>query len=197
MNRKDKILIVEDQFVEANHLRLMLKNAGYEVQGTARSVAEARTEIARQRPDIVLLDIQLSGKGTGIDLAQYLRTENIGFIYLSANSNEEILNAAKATHPLGFLVKPFREKDLLVTLEIAKYHQEHGLESALRKETFFQKQLKELQVSPGNRNESLRNIIHALQQLIPYDFAIAVPRSSNNKVQDVIGFLRTGFNEYQ
>jgi len=197
MNGKNKILIVEDQFVEANHLRLMLKNAGYHVQGTARSVPEAKSEIALQKPDIVLLDIQLAGKETGVDLAKYLRRENIGFIYLSANSNEEILNAAKETHPLGFLVKPFREKDLLVTLEIAKYHQEHGLESALRKETFFQKQLKELHVAPGNWNESVLKITQALQQLLPYDFAIAVPKNSNNKIQDVVGFLRIGFNEYQ
>jgi DNA-binding NtrC family response regulator len=197
MNSKDKILIVEDQFVEANHLRLMLKNAGYQIQGIARSVTEARKEIDRQRPDMVLLDIHLAGKETGVDLAKYLRQEHIGFIYLSANSNEEILNAAKATHPLGFLVKPFREKDLLVTLEIAKYHQEHGLESSLRKETFFQKQLKELDIRSQNWNDSILKIIQALQQLLPYDFAIAVPKNNNNKIQDVIGFLRIGFNEYQ
>ncbi|KAA5532342.1 response regulator [Taibaiella lutea] len=197
MNRKDKILIVEDQFVEANHLRIMLKNAEYEVQSIARSVAEAKKAITVQKPDMVLLDIQLVGKETGIDLAKYLRQENIGFIYLSANSNEEILNAAKETHPLGFLVKPFREKDLLVTLEIAKYHQEHGLESSLRKETFFQKQLKELEFHSRNRNESMFKIIQSLQSLLPYDFAIAVPKNNNNKIQDVIGFLRIGFNEYQ
>lgn len=197
MNRKDKILIVEDQFVEANHLRIMLKHAGYQVQGIARSVAEAKKEITIQKPDMVLLDIQLIGKETGIDLAKYLRQQNVGFIYLSANSNEEILNAAKETHPLGFLVKPFREKDLLVTLEIAKYHQEHGLGSSLRKETFFQKQLKELEFHSRNWNESMFKIIQSLQSLLPYDFAIAVPKNNNNKVQDVIGFLRIGFNEYQ
>lgn len=197
MNSKDKILIVEDQFVEANHLRLMLKNAGYKVQSIARSVVEARKEIAQQKPDMVLLDIHLAGKETGVDLAKDLRRENIGFIYLSANSNEEILNAAKETHPLGFLVKPFREKDLLVTLEIAKYHQEHGLESSLRKEAFFQKQLKELDIRSGNWNDSILKIIQALQQLLPYDLAIAVPKSNNNKIQDVVGFLRIGFNEYQ
>lgn len=197
MNRKDKILIVEDQFVEANHLRLMLKSAGYEVIGIARSVSEAKSSIALQKPDIVLLDIHLAGKETGIDLAKYLRWENIGFVYLSANSNEEILNAAKETHPLGFLVKPFRERDLLVTLEIAKYHQEHGLESTLRKENFFQKQLKELSSKPDGRKESVLNIIQALQQLIPYDFAIAIPKEKDNTIQDVTGFLRIGFNEYQ
>jgi DNA-binding NtrC family response regulator len=197
MNNKDKVLIVEDQFVEANHLRLMLKNAGYQVQSIARSVTEAKRELDQQKPDIVLLDIQLVGKETGIDLARYLRKENIGFVYLSANSNEEILNEAKETHPLGFLVKPFREKDLLVTLEIARYRQEHGLESALRKETFFQKQLKELHVSPANWNEAVLKIIQALQPLLPYDFAIAVPKSNSNKIQDVVGFLRVGFNEYQ
>src|SRR5882757_9278435 len=123
------ILIVEDQFVEANLLRLMLKKAGYAVGGIARSVEDARKKIMEERPGLVLLDIFLSGRETGIDLARYLREEDIPFIYLSASSNEDILNAAKATRPYGFLVKPFRDKDLLMTLEIARQHMEYGMES--------------------------------------------------------------------
>lgn len=197
MNTGNKILIVEDQFIEANHLRLMLIKNGYSVQGIARSVADAKAQIALQKPDIVLLDIYLMGKETGIDLAKYLRWENIAFVYLSANSNEETLNAAKATHPFGFLVKPFREKDLLVTMEIARYHQQHGLESSLRKEVFFQKQLKELSRQPDAKQEALLKIIQALQPLVPYDFAIAVPENNGTNLDEIIGFLRVGYHEYQ
>jgi CheY-like chemotaxis protein len=136
-----KILIVEDQFIEANHLRIMLQRAGYTVCSVARSVEQAEEVLEKEKPDLVLLDIFLMGKRTGIDLAVQLREANIPFIYLSANSNEEVLNAAKATHPNGFLVKPFREKDLLVALQIAQYHHENGLESQLRKETLLQTQL--------------------------------------------------------
>ena len=111
MNKK--VLIVEDQFVEANDFQLMLGKAGYEVCGIARSVPIAQEMIKKEKPGLVLLDIFLKGKLTGIDLARQLREDNIAFIYLSANSNEEILNAAKTTEPYGFIVKPFREKDLL------------------------------------------------------------------------------------
>jgi len=116
-----KILIVEDQFIEANNLRIILRKAGYAVCSLASSVAEAQKIKKEEKPDLVLLDIRLQGKLTGIDLAKILREENIAFIFLSANSSKEVLNAAKATRPYGFLVKPFREKDVLVSLDVALY----------------------------------------------------------------------------
>jgi len=121
-----KILIVEDQFIEANNLRIILRKAGYTICSIASSVDEAIKIKKNEKPDLVLLDIRLQGKQTGIDLAKILRTENIAFIFLSANSSKEILNAAKATRPYGFLVKPFREKDVLVSLDVALYlHQQN------------------------------------------------------------------------
>jgi two-component system response regulator HydG len=116
-----KILIVEDQFIEANNLRIILRKAGYVVCSLASSVAEAQKIKKEEKPDLVLLDIRLQGKQTGIDLAKILKEENIAFIFLSANSSKEVLNAAKATRPYGFLVKPFREKDVLVSLDVALY----------------------------------------------------------------------------
>lgn len=131
---KRTILIVEDQFIEANNLQMILERAGYNVCGIARSVPVALKIIEEEEPELVLLDIFLQGPLTGIDLAKTLKEKNIGFIYLSANSNKDTLEAAKATRPYGFLVKPFREKDVLVTLEIAHYLHEHSLESVMRKE---------------------------------------------------------------
>ena len=129
---KEQILIVEDQFVEADYLRLLLEQAGYGITGMARSVEQAQEMIKDKKPDLVLLDIFLKGKQTGIDLAKLLAVDNIPFVYLSANSNEEVLNAAKETYPYGFLVKPFREKDLLVALEIARYRHAHSIEARYR-----------------------------------------------------------------
>jgi response regulator of citrate/malate metabolism len=129
-----KVLIVEDQFIEANDLQLMLQRAGYEVCGIARSVPIAQEMIKKENPGLVLLDIFLKGKLTGIDLARQLKEDNIAFIYLSANSNEDILAVAKTTEPYGFIVKPFREKDLLVTLEIARYRHENSIESKYKRE---------------------------------------------------------------
>lgn len=192
-----KILIVEDQFVEANHLRLMLKKAGHSVIGMARSVPDAKYYIAQEKPELVLLDIYLSGKETGIDLAEILKEDNIPFIYLSANSNEEVLNKAKSTHPYGFLVKPFREKDLLVTIEIAEYHQEHGIESSIRKELLFQKQLKAIVKESGSWDSRVLNIITSLQSLISFDLVMAVFYMDNKLSNKVLGYARTGLHEYQ
>lgn len=135
----EKILIVEDQFVVANNLQMILERADYHVCPIARSVPAALKIIEQHNPDIVLLDIYLQGPLTGIDLAKILREKNIPFVYLSANSNREVLEAAKATHPYGFLVKPFREKDVLVTLDIARYLHKNSLESRVRSEPELEK----------------------------------------------------------
>lgn len=123
---KTKILIVEDHFVEACNLRIILNKAGYEVCSIASSYDEALLIIKNEKPAMVLLDIRLQGKQTGIDLARVLREKNIGFVFLSANSDKRTLDAAKMTRPYGFLVKPFREMDVLTTLDVAWYlHQEN------------------------------------------------------------------------
>ncbi|HTD42010.1 MAG TPA: sigma-54 dependent transcriptional regulator [Mucilaginibacter sp.] len=121
MPSKAKILIVEDQYIEASNLELILLRTGYKVCEIARSVGAALKIIGQEKPDIVLLDIQLQGRLTGIDLAQMLSQKNIAFIFISANSRQQILDAAKMTRPYGFLLKPFREKDILIALDVALY----------------------------------------------------------------------------
>ncbi|MEO6315255.1 MAG: sigma-54 dependent transcriptional regulator [Chitinophagaceae bacterium] len=129
---KEKILIVEDQSIEAINLERMLGKAGYQVCGIAKSVERALQLVAAHKPDLVMLDISLKGPLTGIDLAHHLREKNIVFIYLSANSNQSTLDAAKATCPGGFLVKPVREKDVLIMVEIARYKHSLGLEPMMK-----------------------------------------------------------------
>jgi DNA-binding NtrC family response regulator len=192
-----KVLIVEDQFVEADYLRMMLTIAGYLVCEIARSVNEASEIIKRESPDLVLLDIFLKGKLTGIDLAKQLKEDNIAFIYLSANSNEEILTAAKATEPYGFLVKPFREKDLMIALEIAFYRHEQSNEAIWRVEMKVQKALNTIIGTTGNWTEKLTSTAGALQQCIPFDcLAVKFKRIGSGRFSGCL-FLRTGFDQYQ
>ncbi|MEO8415432.1 MAG: sigma-54 dependent transcriptional regulator [Ginsengibacter sp.] len=127
MKDKEKILIVEDEFIVANDLRIMLSKAGYQVVGIASSAEQARKLFELRKPDWILLDIVLKGEETGIDLAREFHLKKIPFLYISANTNQAILEMAKATEPYGFLVKPFRERDLLVMLDIARYR--YGLET--------------------------------------------------------------------
>lgn len=195
MNKK--VLIVEDQFVEANDLQIMLRKAGYEVCGIARSFAIAQEIIKKEKPGLVLLDIFLKGSLTGIDVARELKKDNIAFIYLSANSNKEILAAAKTTEPYGFIVKPFREKDLLVTLEIAQYLHEHSRESKYRREAELIEQLEIAAAEPVAWDEKLLQVGKIIQQEIPFDYFVVRFEDPVKTAVDMISFLRIGFNEYQ
>jgi DNA-binding NtrC family response regulator len=194
---KNKVLIVEDQFVEANDLQIMLRKAGYEVCGIARSVDVAQELIKQEKPTLVLLDIFLKGPRTGIDLARQLREEDIAFIYLSANSNEEILSEAKTTEPYGFIVKPFREKDLLVTLEIAQYRHQHSLESRYRREAKLIQELEKVTTGNFTLQENLLQLGKIIQQEVPFDYLTIVFDNGRKIADGNIGFLRIGFNEYQ
>ncbi|GAB2825689.1 sigma 54-interacting transcriptional regulator [Ferruginibacter profundus] len=194
---KKTVLIVEDQFVEANYLRSMLEKAGYTVTGIARSVSMAKELIDKERPGLVLLDIFLSGKLTGVDLAKELKEENIAFIYLSANSNEDVLTAAKATQPYGFLVKPFREKDLLITLEIAQYRHEQSQDTKWRMEIQTQKELNSIQKMEGSWIQKLKTTAKALQHYVPFDVLAVKFRQLEHNHFAGFAFVRIGFEEYQ
>jgi DNA-binding NtrC family response regulator len=191
-----KVLIVEDQFVEAHDLQLMLEKAGYNVCGIARSVSIAQDMIRKETPGLVLLDIFLKGKQTGVDLAKQLKEDNIAFVYLSANSNEEILSAAKTTEPYGFIVKPFREKDLLVTLEIAQYRHEHSRESQYRRETELGRLLEKAVTDATSWKEKMMQTGKLIQQEIPFDY-FAIGFDDPQKIGSATSFLRIGFNDYQ
>jgi len=194
---KQKVLIVEDQFVEANDIELMLRKAGYDVCGIARSVDIAEELIKKERPAFVLLDIFLKGKRTGTDLAKQLKDENIPFVYLSANSNEEVLNAAKTTQPYGFLVKPFREKDLLVTMKIAHYLHEHSTEANDRKEAMLKDKLSAIADSSDSWESKMFALCTTLKLHISFDYITAGFNAIHDISSRAISFLRIGYEEYQ
>ncbi len=120
----EKILIVEDEPVVAEDIRLTIEQAGYEFCGIAPSVNRALELVKQQKPCLVLVDIFLKGNLSGLDLAFELNEKDIPFVYLSTNYDHEIMEVAKRTQPYGFLVKPIRKKDLLIALDIAHYRWE-------------------------------------------------------------------------
>ncbi|MDF2191864.1 sigma-54 dependent transcriptional regulator [Paraflavitalea sp. CAU 1676] len=192
-----KILVVEDEFIVANNLQMILEEAGYTVIGVAVSAREAQEYIHQDKPDLVLLDIRIKGKLSGIDIARKLRADHIPFIYLSAYANQTILEEAKTTEPYGFLVKPVRAKDLLVALEIAWYLHQHSFESKLRREDLLQKSITEISNEGLEARQLLLKIAEAMQSYIPFDFiACGIRPLDTNHFTDT-GYLRTGFDEYQ
>jgi DNA-binding NtrC family response regulator len=114
-----RILIVEDEYIVADHLKRFLQKAGHQVCGIAASYDEALLLIDEHEPSWVLLDITLNGSKSGIDLGMELSAADIPFIYLSANMNQQILEEVKQTHPYGFMAKPFKDKQLMMMLDIA------------------------------------------------------------------------------
>ncbi|QMW06882.1 sigma 54-interacting transcriptional regulator [Spirosoma foliorum] len=189
------MLIVEDEYIIANDLELILSEAGYPVIGVADSVAEALALMDQEKPDIVLLDIYLKGKETGIDLAKQLEELSIPFIYISANDNKSVLEAVKATQPIGYIVKPFREKDILTALEISRYRHAHSVEMKLREEKALQIALTDALSAPGSWEQKLLNAAMILQSLVPFDFlSIQYQKKGTSKL---FNYYRVGFDEYQ
>lgn len=168
---KEKILIVEDEFIVANDLKIMLQKAGYQIVGIASSVVQARKLIEEKKPDWVLLDIMLKGDLTGIDLAWELREMNLPFLYISANTNQSTLEAVKATQPYGFMVKPFRERDLIVMLDIAKYR--FNEEKGSLEQTKIDNEIQEIEGIVGN-SPLLNEVIEKIKIVAPAETSVLI-----------------------
>ncbi|KAF2514732.1 response regulator [Flavobacterium zhairuonense] len=194
-NFKRKILIVEDQFIEAHDLQLILEKANYEVTGIARSVDQALEQIEIEKPDLVFLDIMLKGNRSGIELAYFLKEKYIGFIFISANSSKSILDQAKMTQPYGFIVKPFRDQDVLTTLEIAFYRQQYSLETQLMQQFQLQKEITEVINSNLKREEALLAFGKIIQTYIPFDYLETGFVTATN--YDNLGIIRKNIDLYQ
>jgi len=119
MDTKTKILIVEDEMIIAANISLQLTELGYEVTGIIPRGEDALLNIEENKPDILLLDINLKGSLDGIETAKAMqKTHNIPVIYLTANVDDAHFNRAKETHPYGFISKPFKKLDLQRAIEL-------------------------------------------------------------------------------
>lgn len=168
-----KILIVEDELIVAGSIRTTLERAGYQVTGVARSMIRALEMIAENKPDIVLLDIYLKGDATGVELAHALNKLHIPFVYLSAHCNSEVLAVAKVTRPYGFIVKPFREKDLLVTLDIARYRYESNREVQVLQYVQRPAVVEGFDDIIG-RSKQMGEVFEMIQQVAPLDTSVLI-----------------------
>ncbi|MFA4876244.1 MAG: response regulator [Methanoregula sp.] len=117
-----KILIVEDELIFAEDLQEILTGCGYEVCGCVPTGEEALAKIPELLPDLVLIDIVLAGRMNGIELGGAIHAiADIPFIYLTSNSEEDTIASAKCTRPYGYIPKPFDQRVLFSTIEIALY----------------------------------------------------------------------------
>jgi DNA-binding NarL/FixJ family response regulator len=122
-------LIVEDEWVVARDMQRCLEDAGYRVTGTVSSPAEALHQVDGDPPDLVLIDIVL-GAHDGIALAKRLHERRVAFVYVTAHTDPETLARAKETGPLGYVVKPFDDRQLRSTIELALHTKEQAQRAA-------------------------------------------------------------------
>ncbi len=115
-----KILIVEDEPIIAEDLSLILSKAGYHVIGIANDGVRALDLLHAQSPDLALLDIALDSEISGIDIAKVINDKHaIPFIFITSFSDKQTLEQVKDVYPDGYIVKPFKKKDILANIEIA------------------------------------------------------------------------------
>jgi PAS domain S-box-containing protein len=119
----DKIMVVDDEASIATHLEEKLTRLGYEVVARASSGEEAVRQARRLKPDLILMDIVMSGHLDGIEAARLIRKENdIPVIFLTAYGDETYIRRAKAVEPYGYIIKPFQDSALRAAIEIALFN---------------------------------------------------------------------------
>ncbi|MBO3117946.1 response regulator transcription factor [Winogradskyella sp. DF17] len=117
---KAKILIVEDEGLIAEDIKYQLEELGHTVFGIVMNGDRALDAIANPNLDLVLLDINIKGSLSGIDLAKIIKEKyKIPYVFLTASTDDETLNKAKNTLPYGYIVKPFNKLDLKVNIDVA------------------------------------------------------------------------------
>jgi CheY-like chemotaxis protein len=148
-----KILIVEDSFAVSIVMERMVEKLGY----TFKTVYKGKDAINAAKniaPDLVIMDIMLPGSMDGIDAARELAKNNIPFIYNSEYTEDSIIKRAKATDPLGYLVKPLNFENFKIAIEMAfeKIEIKKKLDQETHERERAMLELKEL-------NEELRHLV--------------------------------------
>ena len=127
-----RILVVEDEIVVAMDIQKSLTSLGYSSPDVVFTGSDAVQIAVETHPDLVLMDIRLKGDMDGIEAAEQIRRRlGIPVVYLTAYADEQTLERAKRTQPYGYILKPFREKDLESSIEVALY--KHSTEDRLKR----------------------------------------------------------------
>ena len=132
----EKILIVENESIVAEDVKQILERLGYPVVGKASTCEDALLTAEQTQPDLVLMDIMLDGAHDGIEAAEQLKNRlRIPVVFLTAYAEDSTLQRAMSTEPFGYLVKPFEERELHSTIEMALYR--HRMDNQLRQTNTF------------------------------------------------------------
>jgi diguanylate cyclase (GGDEF)-like protein len=125
------VLVVEDQLIVADHIRYVLMDLGYEVLALAATGDEALHAADLRLPDLVLMDIQLRGPLDGVETAtRLIEKHDVPVVYLTSYSDDAMLARAKRTGPYGYIIKPFTDRELRTSIEVALNRHELAAKAA-------------------------------------------------------------------
>jgi DNA-binding LytR/AlgR family response regulator len=192
-----RITIVEDDFLISDFISRSLTSIGYEVLDICNSYDSFVSSYQTNKPDLILLDIKIAGKKTGIDIAGYLKEqERIPFIFISSLKDKKTIDEAKKMMPSAYLIKPFDQDDLYAAIEVALVNhaqknssKERAIEESIvlpdfifikQKQAFIKIAWKDilylesddnyLKIILPNQLYTIRQSIHSIEQSLPAYF---------------------------
>lgn len=128
---KAKILVVDDDLITATGIKILLEKYSYKIIGIAGNGNEAIEYAKTGDPDLVIMDVNLGREQSGIELSETIKSiKDIPVVFVSAYSDEDTIQKAKATGPAGYILKPFSNRELYTAVEMALY--KHMLELRLK-----------------------------------------------------------------
>jgi PAS domain S-box-containing protein len=167
MVKKARVLIVEDEALVAEDLKMAVTGLGYEVVGHADSADDAVKKAVKLKPDVILMDIVLKGLKTGIDASHEIKAKmDLPIIFLTAYTDIELIDKAKSTEPYAYLVKPFQERQLLASIEMGMHKCQ--MEMRLKESEEFSLSLQNNSPNPIiviNPDSTIRYVNPALEKL--------------------------------
>jgi signal transduction histidine kinase len=180
-----RILIVEDEKLVADDLQETLQGLGYDIPAAVISGEEALVKAAELSPDLILMDIRLAGPMDGVQTSDLIQSQfQIPIVYLTANADRSTLERVKASQPFGYILKPFNEKILATTIEIALSR--HQTERHIR-QTLSTKEveLQTVKQKAQQQSQHLSIVAHELRNPITaIKFAIEMLASQNGNLSD-------------
>ena len=182
-----RILVVEDESIVALDIQSRLQNLGYEVAVTVGNGDQAIAQTEALQPDLVMMDIMLQGEMDGVQTAERIgEHSDIPIIFLTAYSDESTLQRAKSISPFGYLLKPFNDRELHTTIEIAltKHQNEKNLQEAHDQ---LELRVQERTTQLAQANEDLQRRFEQMQAIYHLSDALA-------RTEDVEGIYQEALN---
>jgi len=182
MNRSAaQILVVEDEIIIAEDLQIKLIRMGYSVPVLVSSGEDAIKKVKEYNPDLILMDIVIHGNMDGIETVEKIHSMfDIPVIYLTAYADENTLERARITEPFGYLLKPFKERELLITIEMALYKAK------------MEKKLRENEKTLREKEQWLTAAIRSIG-----DGVIATDKNGNIKIMNPLAEALTGWKFHE